>query len=64
MKPYDICKLGIGRTFQIPQSLNDMMVYENVLVGALCKRHNIEEAMKPDRIIVKYFPQIFNPENS
>ena len=28
MKPYDICKLGIGRTFQIPQSLNDMMVYE------------------------------------
>ena len=46
MKPYDICKLGIGRTFQIPQSLNDMMVYENVLVGALCKRHNIEEAMK------------------
>ncbi len=34
MKPYDICKLGIGRTFQIPQSLNDMMVYENVLVGA------------------------------
>lgn len=46
MKPYDICKLGIGRTFQIPQSLNDMMVYENVLVGALCKCHNIEEAMK------------------
>ena len=46
MKPYDICKLGIGRTFQIPQSLNDMMVYENVLVGALGKRHNIEEAMK------------------
>ena len=46
MKPYDICKLGIGRTFQIPQSLNDMRVYENVLVGALCKLHNIEEAMK------------------
>ena len=52
MKPYDICKLGIGRTFQIPQSLNDMMVYENVLVGALCKRHNIEEAMEHvDRIL-------------
>lgn len=46
MKPYDICKMGIGRTFQIPQSLNDMMVYENVLVGALCKRHSTEEAME------------------
>lgn len=46
MKPYDICKLGIGRTFQIPQSLNDMMVYENVLVGALCKRRNMEDALE------------------
>lgn len=46
MKPFDICKLGIGRTFQIPQSLDDMMVYENVLVGALCKRSNMEEALE------------------
>ncbi|MEY8351970.1 ABC transporter ATP-binding protein [Lachnospiraceae bacterium 54-53] len=44
-KSYDICRLGIGRTFQIPQSLDDMMVYENVLVGALCKRKNMEEAL-------------------
>lgn len=45
-KPVDICKLGIGRTFQIPQSLDDMMVYENVLVGALCKRNNMEDALE------------------
>lgn len=44
-KAYDICKLGIGRTFQIPQSLDDMMVYENVLVGALCTRNNMEAAL-------------------
>ena len=44
-KPFDICKLGIGRTFQIPQSLDDMMVYENVLVGSLCQRSNMEEAL-------------------
>ncbi len=44
-KPYDICKLGIGRTFQIPQSLDELKVYENVLVGALCKRDNMEEAL-------------------
>ncbi|MDO4475176.1 MAG: ABC transporter ATP-binding protein [Lachnospiraceae bacterium] len=45
MKPYDICKLGIGRTFQIPQSLNELKVFENVLVGALCKRNDMEEAL-------------------
>jgi branched-chain amino acid transport system ATP-binding protein len=44
-KAYEICKLGMGRTFQIPQSLNDMMVYENVLVGALCHTNDIKTAL-------------------
>lgn len=44
MKAYDICRQGIGRTFQIPQSLNDMMVYENVLVGALCHTNDMKKA--------------------
>lgn len=43
-KAYNICKKGIGRTFQIPQSLNDMEVYENVLVGALCHTSSMVEA--------------------
>ncbi len=43
-KANEICKLGIGRTFQIPQSLNDMTVFENVLVGALARHSNIKEA--------------------
>ncbi len=34
-KAHEICKLGIGRTFQIPQSLNEMTVWDNILVGAL-----------------------------
>ena len=46
LKAHEICKLGIGRTFQIPQSLNDMQVWENVLVGALCRTNKISEAMK------------------
>ncbi len=45
-KAHEICKLGIGRTFQIPQSLNDMYVWENVLVGALCRTSKIHEAME------------------
>ena len=28
------CKLGLGRTFQIPRIFGDMTVYENLLVGA------------------------------
>lgn len=45
LKAHDICKLGIGRTFQIPQSLNDMMVYENVMVGALCHTNDVKAAL-------------------
>lgn len=46
LKAHDVCKLGIGRTFQIPQSLNDMFVWENVLVGALCRTDNTAKAMQ------------------
>jgi len=42
-KAYQICKLGMGRTFQIPQSLNEMTVWENVLVASL-GRHKMAEA--------------------
>lgn len=45
-KAHDICKKGIGRTFQIPQTLNDMKVYENVLVGGLCHTRSMIEAKK------------------
>ena len=45
MKSHEICKLGIGRTFQIPQSLVELKVFENVLIGALCKRSDMDEAM-------------------
>lgn len=45
-KAHEICKLGIGRTFQIPQSLNDMLVWENVLVGALCHTADMRVASK------------------
>ena len=43
---HQIAMLGIGRTFQIPQTLVDLKVYENVLVGALAKTDNMDEAMK------------------
>ena len=49
---HEICKLGVGRTFQIPQSLNEMSVWENVLVGALCHTDKVDTAMeKMDEIL-------------
>ncbi len=46
MKPYQVCKLGMGRTFQIPQALEDMSLLENIIVGALVHRSSVAEAEK------------------
>lgn len=53
-KPYQVCKWGMGRTYQIPQSLDDMTVLENVLVGALCKRGRVSDAMEYARQMTKF----------
>lgn len=37
MPPYQICRLGIGRTFQIPRPFVNMTVMQNLRV---CARHN------------------------
>ena len=39
-----ICRLGIGRTFQIPQPLDEMTVMENILIGSLCRYPRMEIA--------------------
>jgi len=41
---YEICKLGIGRTFQIVKPLRRMTTLENVMSGAFLKTSNITEA--------------------
>lgn len=43
-KAHEICQLGMGRTFQIPQTLNDMQVLENIIVGSLCRHSSVKEA--------------------
>ena len=35
LRPWDRCRLGIGRTYQIPRPFAHMSVYENVLVAAV-----------------------------
>ncbi len=47
LKPNEVCKLGIARTFQITKPFLEMSVLENVLVGAFFghqQRHVMEEA--------------------
>lgn len=39
-----ICRLGIARTFQVVQSLEEMTVLENVMVGAFLRERRVPEA--------------------
>jgi ABC-type branched-subunit amino acid transport system ATPase component/ABC-type branched-subunit amino acid transport system permease subunit len=44
LKPHVACKLGIGRTFQIPQVFSNMTVLENIMIGAFNRWGNIDKA--------------------
>ncbi len=43
---YDICKLGITRTFQIVKTLKEMTVEENIMTGAFLHTNKRKEAQK------------------
>ncbi|MBP1716146.1 MAG: livG 2 [Deltaproteobacteria bacterium] len=42
-KPYEVSKLGIGRTFQIVKPLLNMTVVENIAIGALYGREGVRD---------------------
>ena len=44
MTSHQVCKLGIGRTFQIPQAITTLTVEENVLIGSLLHTDNMRAA--------------------
>ncbi len=41
---HEICKLGIGRTFQIVKPLRRMTVLDNVMSGAFLRKNSLNEA--------------------
>lgn len=43
-KPNQLCKMGIGRTFQVAQIFHNFTVIENIMVGAFAKTRNAAEA--------------------
>ena len=44
MKPYDICRLGIARTFQTTKPFLECTTVENILVGALLRERSVRKA--------------------
>ena len=44
LKPYDICKEGIARTFQVVKPFLNRSVFYNVTVGALLRSGKVKEA--------------------
>lgn len=46
LKPFDICRRGIGRTFQLVKTFNNMTALENVVVGALLHTDNVGDARR------------------
>jgi branched-chain amino acid transport system ATP-binding protein len=44
LKPHQICKQGIARTFQIARPFADVSIYRNVMIGALNRASSVLEA--------------------
>src|SRR5512141_394315 len=44
MKPHQVCKLGLMRTFQIVQPFTDMTALENIMVGAYIRYQSTTDA--------------------
>lgn len=45
LKPHEICKLGMTRTFQLAKPMYGMTIIDNVLVGALNRKSSVKEAI-------------------
>ncbi len=54
LKTYQICKRGIGRTFQVVKPLARMTVLENVTASAFCRVNTIGEAREEARRVLEF----------
>ena len=53
LQPFQICQLGIARTFQIVKPFPTISVLDNVMVGALTREKSTAEAEKRSREIIE-----------
>jgi len=56
LNPYQIARLGVGRTFQIVRPLKELSVLDNVAVGILYgeKKADLEEAREKARDLLRF----------
>jgi branched-chain amino acid transport system ATP-binding protein len=52
-RPDEICRAGVGRTFQIVRPFPALSVEDNVIVGALLHRHHAREARSHAREVLR-----------
>ena len=52
-KSHEMCKLGIGRTYQICQPFSNLTVLENTMVGAFLKNSNATVARKESEAVLE-----------
>lgn len=45
MQPFEVCRLGVGRTFQVARPFTRLTVLDNVVVGALSAESDNDKAM-------------------
>lgn len=53
LKPHEISRLGVGRTFQIVRPFKELTTLENVVIGALQQFKRVEKAQRHAKDILK-----------
>jgi len=54
MKPHEICKKKLARTFQIVKILNKLTVLDNIMIGAFLNEKNVNLAKKKAKKVLNF----------
>lgn len=54
LRPNQICRLGLARTFQVVQVFREMTTWENVLIGAFCRTADVRQAYAQTLEVLKF----------
>lgn len=55
LRPDQICKLGLGRTFQVVRPFRGLSVLDNVMVGAYARTNDDKQAREKAREALEFF---------
>jgi branched-chain amino acid transport system ATP-binding protein len=54
LKPWNVCKKGIARTFQLVKAFPNITVLENAMIGALVRTKDVEKAREKAEEVLKF----------